>query len=1230
MCLKVVVPIAFLFAACTAPGGPERYPGTEFPGSYAGGPGSGVGGAGGDVLIPQALCATAQSSEAMPARSSVSDPNGGTAVAPKYFTANLYGLFKAVCGGCHVESNRGNFSVSESTFARTVDESIYALIISDDPATFMPPASGGGVPFSQRSASDAVVQLQVLLKLWIEQGRPEDAFELPAEEGGPQAGYVVSPELASKLTNIGTCIPDKRMVATSTSSMDTLDKMFAEATTLPPTLGETDLDALDSETLANHGVVSYAPAYPLWTDNAGKMRYVRVPRGKSIVFDKAKQRFHIPDNTRFYKTFLKSVVDADGKPSYRKIETRLIVARQDVDMPDGTVEQKALYGTYIWNEAETQATLLTDPLRNGKPFADRLFSYVTDESKAQAIIDKNPRNLASALQSAGLTRHYAVPGARRCVQCHMGSPSHDFSLGFTPLQINRRPMGTGGVIEPAATADELNQLQRLIDYRVITGVASATDVLPLEMSQGERKPRNDQELTAQGYLLGNCAHCHNARGFPSVKQPALKDLLIFLPGTGPRDGVFQMSLELMSPTRKRGLNRDVPIPYITPSLYDVPRLGSVAKYFCPNLPEGTCSRSEPPSFVLAPWRSLIYRNVDTPYDYFDDFTPYPHMPLNSPGFDCRVTKIMGDWMVSIPATLKDPNKLEYALPSSDANGNPIYASNANTDPQPYRESKPGDADYATAEAGAEFRLGIYHSVGYRYGFCPTTYTQDIINPFTVQQVNQKLEVRPDLGVIYDAADLTKAVMPTLTPRRPHWVNFDDTEPPGDWFPRRPDWEDALVHPDIPTFVHEAVTNDNLSVDAAQDLTNVLEELQSVKLTGPIRDALTREVPFGLWDTSTPGCNFSGVKTVGSFQGANRPTWMDVAQPAPAASAPVYEQSYGSAVFNTVCFNCHGANADSKGLLADEIAIMTGGDARVANFRDGLFGPVAHPGANRDRVFGPGATAIGGGVTGDDVAARYIAWMALGGTTKHLPMEVLAQVSDAPVLGALRAHIALEGTPDMLRLGLDLCRQIVTSDPSETEIPVTDVAVLGRYNWSRFSGLIDRNGDAEMWLRLCSLGNRTVVRVPFVNNGWTATTALRDLSISGYNLYWGSGPAGEDYYGPNPVMDHHGNVTSGITADNYLPLCIQKPSDPTERQNADRVLAASLVNGKQIPYCPDGFASPGRRLVVSETHDPVDGRRWAARGAINAALAVFLYLDQIEREPSKRKPLYNQCDLLGRN
>src|SRR5262249_27703146 len=162
---------------------------------------------------------------------------------------------------------------------------------------------------------------------------------------------------------------------------------------------------------------------------------------------------------------------------------------------------------------------------------------------------------------------------------------------------------------------ELTQLQRFIDLGVITGMTSPDDVLPLEQSQGDRAPRNNYELTAQAYMVGNCSHCHNPRGFPSTKEPALVGVLDFLPGPGTNQGIFRFPLETYSPVRQRGRNQDVQVPYITPSLRDNPEAnGESSKWIDCTDPTADvyhfCRYSnQTVEFVSAPWRSLIYRNV---------------------------------------------------------------------------------------------------------------------------------------------------------------------------------------------------------------------------------------------------------------------------------------------------------------------------------------------------------------------------------------------------------------------------------------------------------------------------------------------------------------------------------------------------------------------------------------------------------------------------------------------
>jgi mono/diheme cytochrome c family protein len=1244
------------------------------------------------VFLSGVRCPNAKSSEPLPARSSVTMPMSGSD-QNIFFTNVLFDRFKSVCGACHVAGSYGGFVVTRATFPTMVTQAIVDTYIKSDDATkYMPPAgSPNGASYDGRGPPDPVVQLVGLLELWIAQGSPVGSFQLnpmsgadggstgpdagsdgPASDGsasdsGPmaasgasggsatgadggstpgggstpssnlasQADYALSPELGAVLTNIGSCVPNKYIVGLNGSTMDQLDAFFAQATQLPPSLAATDLTTFDSDELARNGVISYVPAYPLWSDDAGKMRHVRVPHGQAISFDKTTQQFQIPPNTRFYKTFLKHVIDAGGNDAYKKIETRLIVSRPDQDNPNGTVTQTALFGTYIWDESETTATLLQDPLRSGEPFADRLTSYITDEPRAAAIIASKPPNVDYVLENEnpGLVRHYAIPGSPRCIQCHMGSPSASFVLGFTPLQVATVAPGVEGVIEPAS-GDELTQLRRLIDYKVISGMTSPADVLPLDQTQLPRTPRTPQELRAQAYMVGNCAHCHNPRGFPSTKAPALKDVLNFLPG--PNGGIFQFPLDRTSPIRQRTVQQDVAIPYITPSLRDYPTDAPNTSYAHKY---ETCEEDETDGwclmpgqqldFIDAPWRSLIYRNVDTPFDYVDDLAIFPHMPMNTPGYDCRVHQIMGDWMVSIPAIQADPNANENAVP-----GGPI-AGKIDDNPQPFLEVKPSDPGYPAAQAAAAVRLATFRS-GHRYNYCPDT--TDIVDPAVENRVLPTDPLTPQDKDQYGATDITQLSMPRDgVPDRAHWVVTDTTDPPPplppapQWTPRRPDWATALVD-------HMAV-NASATADQLAQLKLVVDDLETVTLTDSVRQVLTTEVPFGLWQQN-PGCDFSGIPTAGSFQGADRPLWMSITTPPPDPSAPVYMQSPGAAVFTNICINCHGPQGDANGLLADEISIMTGGDARVANFRAGLFGPTNSPGFNRQQVFSPPDVAAGTG-TPDDYGARYMAWMALGGTQKQIPPALLNIVATTPILGQQRSFTKV-GTPNMLELAQQLCTDILPADVN-VAFPTLD-GLLYRHSQLNLTDsttdIIGKNGDMELWLRLCAVDNRQVVRVAVpVTGSWTGTTGAKDLCIqANVSLYWADG-----YPASAPVMDHRGQVVNGVTTDNLFPICLQRPTDPTQAGYADAFRMANPVGGNLIPYCPTelfatatnsaGVASPQWQLAY--TTDPMtnqfvytDAQAWGTRGAINAGLAVFLYIDQLSKGMITAKPPYNQCDQLN--
>jgi mono/diheme cytochrome c family protein len=1230
-----VLPAALVLTAC----GTDRVPRSDagyFTGADAGD---------GPTIPPPGVgaCAPARTSEPLAARVQVTSLEAEAVSSRTLFVRDIFLQLSAHCGGCHVGVSQGNFRTSESSFPADVDKIITA--IRAEKAPLMPPVALGGKPFSERSKGDPIYDLVVdVLEPWKAANKPNPWITATEREAGEGANrYLLPPDIGAGLTNLGNCIPDKGLYASKADKMDELDSRFAQVTKLtelPERLDETDMVALDSETLARNGVVSFAPAYPLWSDSAGKMRYVRVPRGTSITFDKAKQQFNVPENSRFYKTFLKKVIDRDGNESFRKIETRLIVSRADKQLPDGTAEVRSLYGSYLWNDDETEAVLLRDPMRNGAPFTDKVLTYIVNEPKAREITETTKVNVAYALEQApGVLRHYAVPGSTRCVECHMGSPSASFVLGFTPLQINRLPVDSHGIIEPTGE-DELTQLQRFIDIGLVTGISSPSEVLPLTDSQGTRKPRTPEELIAQGYMLGNCSGCHNPRGFPTIKNKELRDLLNFLPG--PDGGIFGFPLERYSPRIKRGANTDEPIPYITPSLRDVPRpyeaytvstsLRTAKWDWEESAGAGGSRIQKPVNFMDAPWRSLIYRNVDAPFTYSDDLAIFPRMPRNTPSFDCRAPRIMASWMVSLPARRKKPMTSEHAVPPSY----PMEPDLSDTSPQPYEEVRPGDPDFEEAKRAGAFRVRSYQN-GRRYSYCPST--DDIFDP----RVKGDVQVPVDEKV-YDPA--TKKVLLDLdsVPNHPHWVPTDLTEAAVDWVPRRPDWKDVLA-PDKPE-------NRKISAVQRQDAVylSVLEALDHTRITDEFRNLTRTEIPYGTWQKK-PECErrLASYPTVGELRnGANPPGWLDRGKTKPPTDARVYKSSPGAAVFNAICINCHGPRADSRGLQAETLAEMTGGDARVANLRDGLLGS-SLTARNIDRVFGPLAGTYprsGPGertmVTAEDWAGRYIAWMALGGTEKRIPQAILNNVGASEVLGVRRfMREAGVSSPNMLQSAQQICRNSIPHSPVASA-PIDMFSFFrGPFDWAGETSLVDSNGDADMWIKLCSFGNRPIVRVVREGGNWSnmPPPALTSLQLRGHDSYfWADGlPQGAD------VMDDNGEVRKWDAAarkTSFL-FCVARPTDPAAAELATKFLASNPVRGRAaMPFCPspliDAVDDEGNpKWMLKVKRDPLapdlvqsftDIDTWAARGAINAGLAVFLYLQDIKAGKTPT-PRYDQCQEL---
>jgi mono/diheme cytochrome c family protein len=1203
----------------------------------------------------------------------------------------LFEGFKEVCGNCHGPGivGLGNFSITSAiAFQMSFGSKELAHVLSNEPTDPMdandpndpmppyPPGSPNGMPFSKRTPDDPIYQFATLAQKWIALGKPA-SFTLggsdagAGHDGGDGGGggtssskYLMSASIGNAMTNIGNCIPSADMVnATSPSAEDArLDAMFAslqpaapgvgvtaaQIIGLPEHLSQTDLTTFDAEELAKHRVFAFAPGYPLWSENAGKIRFVRVPIGTSIEYDKANDTFKIPPNTRFYKTFMKQIADTDGSLRWRKIETRLIVARPDRPGVTGDAAPTALFGTYRWHDDESEADLVETPLRNGEPFADTVIQYNTDEQLASDILSSSPAAPEQALIDNHAARHYAIPGAARCHDCHMGSATQSFVLGFLPVQIKRRTDGGGGTYEPTGP-DEATQLQRFIDYGLITGIASQDEVPPLEQMEGSRTPRNEHELAAQGYLLGNCSHCHNPRGRPTIDSPALRCLLNFLPG--PDSGIFQFPLERYSPRIFRGPTGATRIPYITPSLMDYPRYDP--NHITDLVPGefGTGGFGDNNvvfgNLIYAPWRALVYRNVDNGFAYVDDEALFPHMPMHTAGYDPRAKQILSDWMVSIPAALKHPEFNEYEVVTG-ANSL-LFALTVpgaiDLSEQPYVEVLPGAPGYPAAVQAAATRLQVLHT-GYN-SVLPTpsqlvTFSR-YADPLDTADIMDPASLRDPvcnpvpLGTVETAEGLH---LPP--PDHPHWVVTDLTSPPGAYTPRRPDWQTVLItnKGDTTPTAQSCGNSASSQQSAQQDENNAIDLVQTVHLgidpestSDPCAATTSGDaafacfaktpIPFGLWQQK-PGCTFPpSVHPVSSYSGDRRPRWMDRV-PNLSPDAPVYEETPGASVFKMICINCHGPLADSTGRLAKNLAIMTGGNARVADFRDGFMGPVGSTltTSDRDLIFGDAALPKGASSdwvhsTTDDRAARYMSWMALGGTKAIIPTEILQIVSLTQVLGERRPYLNAGAlSANMLSTAKALCQTFFGALPGDPSQQAEFDLTTGVYGFvDRIPALINRNGDAQTWFQICARNhtspvhviagrvdsNKVSLYVPRANDGMAfATDSSTLIDPASY-------PAGK------PVGNAAGGTdSSGLTPDNLWPWCINPQLDA---QFADPVEAYAKANN--LPLCPSGVSFWGTK----------DAERWAVRGAINAGISVFLYVHDLEAK-GEPDPDYNQCELLG--
>jgi hypothetical protein len=111
------------------------------------------------------------------------------------------------------------------------------------------------------------------------------------------------------------------------------------------------------------------------------------------------------------------------------------------------------------------------------------------------------------------------------------------------------------------------------------------------------------------------------------------------------------------------------------------------------------------------------------------------------------------------------------------------------------------------------------------------------------------------------------------------------------------------------------------------------------------------------------------------------------------------------------------------------------------------------------------------------------------------------------------------------------------------------------------------------------------------------------------------PVGNDKGGVDPSLG------TAVDQPNLWPWCVDD-SGATPAQEA-------WLQSNTMPICPPSVLQNTASCVSSNTSGECfwteQGNRWAVRGAINAGMSVFLYVESIEGPGPA--PDYNQCTLL---
>jgi uncharacterized repeat protein (TIGR03806 family) len=282
--------------------------------------------------------------------------------------------------------------------------------------------------------------------------------------------------------------------------------------TFPRKLSESGLFESVEGHVMKPALIPYSVNAVLWSDGAGKQRWLGLPGDKKIDY-RNRRGWDFPEETVIVKSFF--IETEEGNPkSKRWIETRFLTKQNN---------QWQGY-SYVWNDAQTEGELVE------AKGADREFTIKT---------------------AAGAKKlNWRYPSRAECMVCHCQTVN--FVLGFTELQMNHEHVY--GRAEPGKgpgnefRENQLAVFERLGLFNKFNWANEARDKLRDDLkakglkddlakqmaTKGQREPAmssllpfapetlkklvdpydKSQDLTARvrSYLHSNCAQCHVESG----------------------------------------------------------------------------------------------------------------------------------------------------------------------------------------------------------------------------------------------------------------------------------------------------------------------------------------------------------------------------------------------------------------------------------------------------------------------------------------------------------------------------------------------------------------------------------------------------------------------------------------------------------------------------------------------------------------------------------------------